>query len=68
VLVADAYNPSYSRGRGQEACCLKPPWENSSQDPVSKIPITKRLMEWLKVKALSSSPRIAKKKFFLMIS
>jgi hypothetical protein len=30
---------------------------NSSPDPISKIPITKKgLVEWLKVKALSSSP------------
>jgi hypothetical protein len=32
------------------------------QDPLSKIPITKiGLVEWLKVKALSSSPSTAKK-------
>jgi hypothetical protein len=31
-------------------------------DPISKIPITKKgLVEWLKVKALSSNPSITKK-------
>jgi hypothetical protein len=40
VLVAHACNPSYSGGRDQED--LKPVWANSSQDPISKIPITKR--------------------------
>jgi hypothetical protein len=33
------------------------------QDPISKIPNTKKgLVEWLKVKALSSSPSTTKKK------
>jgi hypothetical protein len=34
----------------------------SSQDPISKKPFKKRLVEWLKVKALSSSPSTAKNK------
>jgi hypothetical protein len=34
-----------------------------SEDPISKIPFTKiGLLEWLKVKALSSIPRTVKKK------
>jgi hypothetical protein len=42
VLVAHACNPSYSGGRNQEDCGLKPAQANSSQDPVSKKPITKK--------------------------
>jgi hypothetical protein len=42
VLVAHACNPSYSGGRDQEDQGLKPAQANSSQDPISKIPITKR--------------------------
>jgi hypothetical protein len=61
--VAHAYNPSYSGGRGQEDCGSKPAWENSSRDPIFKKPFTKiGLVEWLKVKALSSSLSTAKKK------
>jgi hypothetical protein len=47
--VARACNPSYSGGRDQEDRSLKPVWENSSRDPISKNPITKGLVEWLKV-------------------
>jgi hypothetical protein len=61
--VAHTYNPSYSGGRDQEDHGLKPGQGNSSQDPISKMPIMiKGLMEWLKVKALSSSPVLQKKK------
>jgi hypothetical protein len=42
VLVAHVCNPSYSGGRDQEALGSKPVWANSSRDPVSKIPITKK--------------------------
>jgi hypothetical protein len=42
VLVAHACNPSYSGGRDQEDRGLKPAWANSSRDPISKIPLTKR--------------------------
>jgi hypothetical protein len=41
-LVAYACNPSYSGGRDQENCSLKPVWANSSQDPVLKISNTKK--------------------------
>jgi hypothetical protein len=41
-----------------------PAQANSSQDPISKKPKQKGLMEWLKVKALSSSPGTTKKKLF----
>jgi hypothetical protein len=61
--MAHACNPSYSRGRDQEDCGSKPSWANSSQDPISKNHITKNwLVEWLKVKVLSSSLSTAKKK------
>jgi hypothetical protein len=36
------YNPCYSRSRDQEDHVPKPEWANSSQDPVSKTPITKK--------------------------
>jgi hypothetical protein len=50
VPVAPFYNLSYSEGRDQEDHGSKPAWANSSQDPVSKKPITKKgLVEWLKV-------------------
>jgi hypothetical protein len=42
---------------------LKPGWVNSSEKPYLKKPFIKiELVEWLKVKALSSSPSNAKKK------
>jgi hypothetical protein len=60
--VAHAYNPSYSGDRDQEDHGLKPALSNSVQDPILKNPITKiGLVEWLKVKALSSNPSITKK-------
>jgi hypothetical protein len=40
--VAHACNPSYSGGRDQENLDSKPGRANSSQDPVLKIPNTKR--------------------------
>jgi hypothetical protein len=58
--VAHACNPSYPGGRNQEDCDLNPVWANSLQDLISKKPITKWLVEWLKVKALSSSPSAIK--------
>jgi hypothetical protein len=42
ALVAHICIPSYSGGREQEDCTSKPAWENSSQDPISKIPNTKQ--------------------------
>jgi hypothetical protein len=40
--VAHTCNPSKSGGRDQEDHSLKPVQENSSQDPISKKPITKK--------------------------
>jgi hypothetical protein len=42
ALVVHAYNPSYSGGRDQEDHSSKPDWANSSQDPISKTPSTKK--------------------------
>jgi hypothetical protein len=42
ALVAHACNPSYSGGRDQEDHSSKPAQENSSQDPISKKPSTKK--------------------------
>jgi hypothetical protein len=54
VPGAHAYNPRYSGGRDQENRSLKPAWGNSSQDPISKKPLHKKigLVGWLKIKAL----------------
>jgi hypothetical protein len=61
--VAHACNPSYSGGRDQEDHGSKPARANSSRDPISKKTFTKiGLVEWLKVKALSSNTSTAKKK------
>jgi hypothetical protein len=61
--VAHAYNPSYSGGRDQEDQGSKPAQANSSMRPyLKKNPSQKRLVGWLKVKALSSSPSTEKKR------
>jgi hypothetical protein len=60
--VAHAYNPSYSGGKDQEDHGSKPAQENISRDLISKNPLQKvGLVEWLKVKALCSSPSTTKK-------
>jgi hypothetical protein len=66
VLEAHICNPSYSRGTDQEDRGSKPAQANSSVKPYLKKPFTKiRLVEWLRVKALSSS--LKKKKSTLNI-
>jgi hypothetical protein len=40
--MAHTCNRSYSGGRDQEDCNLRPAWVNSSQDPILKKPITKK--------------------------
>jgi hypothetical protein len=53
----------YSRGRDQEDHGSKPAQANSLSDPILKNPSQKLgLVEWLKVKALSSSPSTTKKR------
>jgi hypothetical protein len=62
VLVAHACNSSYSGGRDQEDRGSKPALGKFVRCYLEK-PITKTgLVEWLKVKALSSSPSTVKKK------
>jgi hypothetical protein len=59
--VAHACNPNYSGGRDQEYQGSKPARANSSARLYLEKPFTKiGLVEWLKVKALSSSPSTAK--------
>jgi hypothetical protein len=59
--MVHAYNPSYPGGRNQEDHGSKPAQANSSTRPYLKKPFTEiGLVEWLKVKALSSSPRTTK--------
>jgi hypothetical protein len=61
--VAHTCNPSCSGGRDQEDYDLKPAQASSSVSPYLEKPFTKiELVEWLKVKALSSSPSTAKRK------
>jgi hypothetical protein len=42
ALVAHVCNLNYSGGRDQEDCHLNPAQANSSHDPISKIPNTKK--------------------------
>jgi hypothetical protein len=60
--VVHAYNPSCSGGRDQEDQDSKPTWANSSRNYLENTLHRKELMEWLKVKVLSSSPSTTKKK------
>jgi hypothetical protein len=63
VPVAHTCNPSYSGGRDQEDCSLKPAQANTSYlENTHCKKCWQSGSEWLKVKALSSSPSIAKKK------
>jgi hypothetical protein len=56
--VAHACNLSYSGGRDQGDRGSKPAWVNSSRDNVLKKPFTKKgLVEWLKVKGLSTGKK-----------
>jgi hypothetical protein len=59
--VPHACNPSHSGGRGQENRGSKPARANSYRRPYLEKPFPKiGLVEWLKVKALSSSPSTSK--------
>jgi hypothetical protein len=61
--VVHACCPGNSRGKKQEDRGSKPAKANDSQDPILKKPITKKgLVEWLKVKTLSSNHSLPKKK------
>jgi hypothetical protein len=61
--VAHTYNPSYSGGRDLEDCGLRTAQANSSLRPYLEKPFIKiGLLEWFKVKALSSSLSTEKNK------
>jgi hypothetical protein len=63
VPVAHTCNLSYWRGRNQEDLGNQP--GQIVQEALSrKYPSQKGLVEWLKMKALSSSPSTEKKKSF----
>jgi hypothetical protein len=63
VLVAHTCNLSYLRGRDQKDCGSKLAWVNSSQDPISKIPNTKKGSSLpSKRKVLRSNSSTTKKK------
>jgi hypothetical protein len=49
ALVAHTCHPSYSGGRDQEDHSSKSALANSSRDPISKIPNTKRAGRELKI-------------------
>jgi hypothetical protein len=61
VLVAHACNPGYLEGRDQEDCSLKPARANSLQDPISKIPITKKTGGVAQGEGLKFKPQYHKK-------
>jgi hypothetical protein len=61
VLVAHTCNPSYSGGRDQEDRGWKPA-QIVLETLTRKYPSQKELVEWLKVKALNSSPSTEKEK------
>jgi hypothetical protein len=61
--VTHTCNPRYLGSRDQEDRGSKPAWANSSTRTYLEKPLTKiGLVDWLKVKALSSSPSISKQK------
>jgi hypothetical protein len=62
MLVAHAYNPSYSGGRDQEDGISKPARANIPETLSQKHPSQQKgLVEWLKVKALSSNSSTTKR-------
>jgi hypothetical protein len=72
VQVAQAYNPSYSGSRDQEECGLMLAWANIFKTLSRKTPHTYKekkieLVDWLKVKALSSRHSTAKKKLIMCL-
>jgi hypothetical protein len=65
ALVAHTCNSNYPGGKDQEDRDSKPTWANSSARTYlkkKKKNLYKRLVEWLKVKALNSNPSTTKKK------
>jgi hypothetical protein len=61
VSVSHACNPSYSEGSDQEDCSWKSAGANRFSRSYLEKPFTKiGLVEWFKVKALSSNPSTTK--------
>jgi hypothetical protein len=60
--VAHTYNPVYSGGRDQEDHNSKPAQANSSQDPISKIPNTKKAVGIVQGIGPEFKPQYCKKK------
>jgi hypothetical protein len=60
--MAHAYNPSYSGGRDQKDDSSNPAQVNSSQQPILKIPSTKRVSSVAHVVGPEFKPGITKKK------
>jgi hypothetical protein len=65
VPVAHSYNPSYSGDRDHRTITVRNQLgQIVCEHPISKIPNTKKggLVEWLKVRAMSSSPSTEERK------
>jgi hypothetical protein len=63
MLVAHTCHSATRDAEIRRTAVRSQPQANSSCNPLSKKPITKKgLVEWLKVWALSSNPTIGKKK------
>jgi hypothetical protein len=61
MLVTHICNPSYSGGRDQEDRYWKQAWaKNSARSYLEKTHHKKGMAQWLKVKALNSSPSAGK--------
>jgi hypothetical protein len=66
VPVAHSCNPSYSGGRDQEDCSLKPAWTNSLQEPILKNPSQKRTGRMAQCVGPEFKPQLWKKKPYLL--
>jgi hypothetical protein len=64
ALVVHAYNLSYSGGRDQKDCDLKPVQANSSRDPISNKPSQKWAGEVAQGVGLEFKPQYYKNNFF----
>jgi hypothetical protein len=62
VPEAHFHNPGYLRGRDQEDHSQSQPGKEFARPYLNKTHHKKGLVEWLKVKALSSNPSTTKKK------
>jgi hypothetical protein len=60
--VAHAYNPSYLGDRNQADFGSKPAWANSSRNPISKKPITKKGWLWMQYPSTAKKQKTTKTK------